>query len=259
MNIRYYHVDAFTDRVFSGNPAGVCMLDEWVDEADMQLIAAENKHSETAFLVPADGHYELRWFTPRLEIDLCGHATLAAAHVLFSHEGVCLDAVEFKTKSGDLTVSREGGLLVMDFPSRPASPCEIPEGLSDMLGVRPVEVLSSRDLLVVCEGEEDVRAAEPDFRALAGLEWLVVIVTAAGNAGDFVSRCFAPRAGIDEDPVTGSSHCTLIPYWAGRLGKDKLHALQVSARGGELFCRDMGERVSMGGRAVTYMAGEIFI
>ena len=259
MKIRYYHVDAFASRIFSGNPAGVCLLDGWIDEGAMQSIAAENKHSETAFLVPAKGHYELRWFTPAVEIDLCGHATLASAHVLFNHEGLESNKVRFETKSGTLTVSLKSDILEMDFPSRPPVPCSIPEGIKGMLGIVPVEAFSSRDLLLVYEDEDDIRSLSPDFNALLGIEHFVTIATAPGRDSDFVSRCFAPGAGIPEDPVTGSAHCTLIPFWAERLQKDNLHAQQLSQRGGELFCSDRGERVIMGGRAVTYMVGEIVI
>jgi predicted PhzF superfamily epimerase YddE/YHI9 len=257
----FWHVDAFTGSLFGGNPAGVCLLEEWPAPATMQKIAAENNLSETAFVVlrgaaPA----ELRWFTPAIEIDLCGHATLAAAHVIFSSRGWPRRTVEFSTQSGPLAVEKRGDLLVMDFPSRPALPCEPPTVLLRGLGGDPVEVRGARDYLAVFASEEEVHALSPDMSQLARIDRMGVIATAPARDPrdcDFVSRFFAPKAGIPEDPVTGSAHCTLIPYWARRLHKGSLHARQVSARGGELFCEDAGDRVKIGGMAVTYLAGEI--
>jgi predicted PhzF superfamily epimerase YddE/YHI9 len=226
----------------------------------MQAIAAENNQAETAFVVPGpEQPFGLRWFTPTLEMDLCGHATLAAAHVLSRHRGLSGDEVRFTTLSGELAVSRSGELLALDFPSRPAAPCDLPSGLVDALGKAPVSVAKSRDYLAVFESEEDVHGLRPDFAAMKKLDSLGVIVTAPGRDCDFVSRFFAPGAGVDEDPVTGSAHCTLIPYWAERLGKEQLEARQISARGGELSCALLGERVSIAGRAITYSSGVIHL
>jgi len=258
MNIPFYQVDAFTDKVFGGNPAAVCLLDRWPEDNIMQAIAAENNLSETAFLVGGGADYDLRWFTPALEIDLCGHATLASAYVIFNFLEPKLTAVRFQTASGELRVGREGDLLVMDFPTRRAKQTGVVTGLADALGAEPEEVYGARDILAVFATETLVRTLAPDFAALEKIkDAFAVIVTAPGDTVDFVSRFFAPKAGIPEDPVTGSAHCTLVPYWSARLGKQKLHALQVSARGGELFCADKGERVSMAGRAVLYAQGEL--
>ena len=259
MDIMYYHINAFTDRVFAGNPAGVCFLDSWVDDKILQSIAAQNNLSETAFLVLAGEHYELRWFSPGMEIDLCGHATLASAFAVFEYVDREASQVDFQTKSGKLSVSRQGKLLIMDFPARPPQPCKTPENIDEILGITPSETYRARDLLVVFEEEDHIRRLKPDIAGVAALDYFAVIVTAPGDNCDFVSRFFAPGAGIPEDPVTGSSYCTLIPYWSERLEKKELHALQLSERGGELFCEDRGERVTIGGRAVTYMAGTIRI
>ena len=256
MNFPYFVVDAFASRPFSGNPAGVCLLDHWLAHDRLQAVAAENNLSETAFLVPTAGPWELRWFTPCLEVDLCGHATLAAAHVVGEHRGK-QTLVEFETKSGRLTVRREGDLLILDFPSRPPQPAEPSIGLRAAVGGNPREILRARDHVLVYETEEEIRRLQPNFDALRGIQPWGTIVTAPGATCDFVSRFFAPGAGIPEDPVTGSSHCTLIPYWAHRLGKKNLQARQLSARGGELFCEDAGERVRIGGRAQTYLRGRI--
>lgn len=260
MTIPFWHVDAFSGSAFAGNPAGVCLLDAWRETGLLQRIGAENNLPETAFVVNGAGGLEIRWFTPTAEIDLCGHATLAAGHVLFSHRGWQGTRVVFSSPSGPLTVERQGGMLALDFPSRPALPCEPSPVLLPGLGKSPLEVRGARDYLVVYASEEDVRSLAPDMGRLARIDRMGVIATAPGAPGgeaDFVSRFFAPGVGIPEDPVTGSSHCTLIPYWAHRLGKSRLRARQVSARGGELFCEDAGDRVKIGGRAVTYLAGEI--
>jgi PhzF family phenazine biosynthesis protein len=259
MQIRYFHIDAFTDQIFSGNPAGVCLLETWLPDETMQGVAAENGLPETAFLVAAGQGYELRWFTPKVEIDLCGHGTLASAHAVFHYVAPTAQRVDFQTKSGLLSVTRQGKLLELDFPARLATPCARPSGLDEMLGRVPAFTLRARDLLAVFETEEEILTLRVDFAGLATLDVFGVIVTAPGRSSDFVSRFFAPGAGIDEDPVTGSAHCTLIPYWAERLGKTKLHARQLSERGGELFCAMQGERVTMAGRAVTYLAGTITI
>lgn len=259
MKIPFYQIDAFASRVFAGNPAGVCLLGEWLPDDTLQSVAAENNLPETAFLVQRGDFYELRWFTPAVEVDLCGHATLASGHAIF--EFVARDAkrVEFQSKSGSLSVEREGNLLFLDFPCRRPVPCPAPGGLASILGAVPSRVFSTRDLMVVFDDEDVVRSLAPDLDAVAQLDCFALIVTAPGRNSDFVSRFFAPRAGIPEDPVTGSAHCTLIPYWAERLGKKDLHAFQLSRRGGELFCAERGDRVSIGGQCVTYLSGTIMI
>ena len=258
MSIPYYQIDTFTSKLFSGNPAGVCMLSDWLSDNLLQSIASENNLAETAFLVQRDSYFNLRWFTPTIEVDLCGHATLASAHVIFRHLGYRDSIVRFETLSGTLTVTRHEDLLTLDFPARPATACEMPSDLIDGLRVRPVSTAKARDYLAVFHTERSVRELQPDFAALMRLDCLGIIATAPGDNCDFVSRFFAPRAGISEDPVTGAAHCTLIPYWAERLKRSVLHARQISPRGGELFCEHRGERVGIGGRAVTYSAGFLF-
>ena len=257
MKIPIYQVDAFTSQVFGGNPAAVCPLEEWLDGELMQAIAAENNLAETAFFVLEARRYRIRWFTPESEVDLCGHATLASALVILDYIDKTLTEVTFDSRSGPLTVAREGDLLCMDFPSQPAEPCPPPREIVESLGVDPVEVLRSEDYIAVLAGEDDVADLKPDMENLKKLDLRGVIVTAGGEEADFVSRFFAPKFGIDEDPVTGSSHCALIPYWSHKLGKGKLRALQVSQRGGELFCEDRGDRVLICGRAVKFMEGFI--
>lgn len=269
MRVPYYEVSAFTTDPFGGNPAGVCVLDEWQPDATLQGIAANNNLSETAFVVGRasslrvandqnnSSDFDLRWFTPTTEVDLCGHATLAAAAVLFNERGLRGDEVRFHSRSGVLDVTRAGDLLTLDFPSRPPSKTTVPDALLRGLGVKPKEVLKSRDYLAVFDTETEVRALKPDFASLKTLDCLGIIATAPGKDCDFVSRFFAPGAGIDEDPVTGSAHCTLIPFWAQRLGKNRFLARQVSLRGGELFCELRGERVLIGGKAAVYLRGKI--
>lgn len=261
MELKYYHIDAFTSRVFAGNPAGVCFLDRRLEDDVLQAIASENRLSETAFLIEAVSGYGLRWFTPKVEIDLCGHATLASAHAVFKYARPDAQEVEFDTMSGRLGVKRSGDLLVMDFPSRPPVQCEEcdMDKLADIMGSAPSHALRSRDLVLVYETEEQVKALSPNMDGISSLDFFGVIATAPGGDCDFVSRFFAPRAGIPEDPVTGSAHSTLIPYWAARLGKKEMQAHQVSSRGGELYCTDNGRRVSIGGRAVTYLEGKIIL
>ncbi|MEO7145387.1 MAG: PhzF family phenazine biosynthesis protein [Bryobacteraceae bacterium] len=260
MRIPIYQVDAFASRLFSGNPAAVCPLDRWLPGDTLQSIAAENNLSETAFFVSEDDKYRLRWFTPQAEVDLCGHATLASVFVIFTHLRPALQEVSFRTKSGKLTVRRrERGFLALDFPARSPAPCGIHPGLIAALGATPEIVLAARDYLVVYESEEQVRALRPNMQLLADTGRFAVIVTAPGRHADFVSRFFAPSQGIPEDPVTGSAHCTLIPYWSMRLGKPQLHALQVSTRGGELWCQDQGARVEIAGCAVQYLDGFIHL
>ncbi len=259
MQIPMYQVDAFTNEVFKGNPAAVCLLDTWLEDPILQAIAAENNLSETAFCLPRGDHYELRWFTPKVEVDLCGHATLACAHVISLYVDSALTTVRFKTQSGDLSVTRQGEMLAMDFPARPATICDAPAELLSGLKQPPKEVLKSRDYLVVYDSEAIIRDLSPDMNLLAQVDATGICVTALGGQTDFVSRFFAPRVGIDEDPVTGSAHCTLIPYWAERLGKNKLSAAQLSSRGGMLMCEHLNERVQMAGQAVTFFKGSIHL
>jgi len=259
MSIPYYQVDTFTNKLFAGNPAGVCLLANWLDDQLLQAIASENNLAETAFVVQRDSSFDLRWFTPKMEVDLCGHATLAPAHVIFKHLGYREPILRFQTRSGELTVTRKGDLLELDFPSRPAEQCDTPTLLEQGLGIAPSYTAKARDYLAVFDSERIVREIDPDMNALMQLDSLGVIVTAPGNDCDFVSRFFAPRAGVPEDPVTGSAHCTLIPYWSSRLGQTQLHAQQVSWRTGELFCQDRGDRVGIAGRAKTYATGFLHI
>jgi PhzF family phenazine biosynthesis protein len=259
MKLEIFQIDAFATKPFSGNPAAVVPLDAWLPDDVMQAIAMENNLAETAFFVREGDSYGLRWFTPTVEMDLCGHATLATAWVIFEILGTDASILKFQTKSGELTVEKEGGKLVLDFPSRPAVVGEAPPGLIEAIGSEPKEVLKSRDFLLVYETEEQVKAIRPNFEARSKIKTHAVIVTAKGDSSDFVSRFFAPEVGVNEDPVTGSAHCTLIPYWAERLGKNELFARQVSSRGGELFCELAGDRVRMGGNAVLYMKGEIYV
>jgi predicted PhzF superfamily epimerase YddE/YHI9 len=262
MRLPLYQVDAFAEKPFGGNPAAICPLPQWLPDATMQSIAAENNLAETAFFVREDGGYALRWFTPTVEVDLCGHATLASAHVVFSFLEPQRQNVGFRTlKAGTLTVSRRGDKLVMDFPSRPAVPTEPPPGLLAALGGKPRDVLRARDHMVVYGSAAEVAALDPDFAALEKVDCWAAMATAPGEDGvDFVSRFFAPRQGIAEDPATGSSHCTLTPYWAKRLGKtESLQARQLSRRGGAIECALNGDRVSIAGRAVLYLEGQITV
>ncbi len=259
MELRHYTIDAFTDHVFGGNPAGVCPLSAWLDDRTLQNIAQENNLSETAFFVPQGEDYHLRWFTPVTEVDLCGHATLASAFVVFKHLRPSAERVRFHTQSGVLTVTRHGERMAMNFPSRPGERIEASAALVCGLRRQPLEVYRARDLLCVFETEADVAGLVPDMHALAEVEW--VIATAPGNRSevDFVSRFFAPAIGIPEDPVTGSAHCTLIPYWASRLNRPRLVAKQISRRGGQLWCELQGDRVEIAGQAVQYQCGTIVV
>ena len=259
MEIAIYQVDAFASEVFSGNPAAVCVLDGWIEDRILLGIAAENNLSETAFLVAGNGGFDLRWFTPKVEVALCGHATLAAAKVMFDVRGWSGERIRFRTRwKGELAVERRGEWFEMDFPAMAARPVKTPEGLGEALGAEPLQVLASEeDWLAAMEDEATVRGLAPDFRALERYECRCIVPTARGEAADFVSRAFAPRLGIDEDPATGSSHCVLAPYWGAELGKAELLARQVSARGGEIRCRNEGGRVKLSGRAALYMEGRI--
>ncbi len=258
MNIPYFEVAAFARQPFAGNPAGVCLLEnDWLPDNVMQNIAAENNLAETAFVVPRGDRFDLRWMTPAIEVALCGHATLASAHVLIHHLNYKGDSICFNSKSGELSVSKENGRLVLDFPAQPAKLCSVPEKLSEALRAVPHTVLKGRDYFAVLDNEREVAAVRPNFEMVAALDAQGVVVTAPGDQCDFVSRYFVPAAGIPEDPVTGSTHCTLIPYWSKRLGKPQLVARQISPRGGELFCEDRGDRVRIAGYAATYMQGTI--
>ena len=259
MRLTLYQLDAFSAKPFAGNPAAVVPLDEPLPAETMQAIAAENNLAETAFLEREGQGWRLRWFTPSVEVDLCGHATLATAWVVFNKIAPSTDQVSFATRSGQLIVRKgEDGMLVLDFPARPPSPVDVPPGLTEALGAKPREVLGARDLLCVFDSAAQVRNLKPDLGKIAALPWFAAIVTAPGDGeADFVSRFFAPAKGVPEDPVTGSAHCTLVPYWAKRLGKLALTAHQVSQRGGELFCRDRGERVEIGGHVTPFLEGVI--
>ena len=257
MKIKQYQVDAFATRAFEGNPAAVCPLESWLDDGLMQAIAEENNLSETAFFVPTETGFGLRWFTPVKEVDLCGHATLATAHVLFEMLGFAGQAITFETRSGELIVGRKGGRLEMNFPACPPAPCELSKTLTKALGQRPLDVFAADDYLAIFDSEATVRAITPDMALLGQLDLRGVIVTAPGTDVDFVSRFFAPKLGIPEDPVTGSAHCALAPYWAKRLGKNVLSARQVSRRGGNICCELKTDRVILSGSAVTVMTSEI--
>jgi PhzF family phenazine biosynthesis protein len=259
MRAAIFQVDAFAARRFAGNPAAVMPLDRFLADATLQCIAAENNLAETAFLVPEDGDYRLRWFTPTVEVPLCGHATLASAAVVMERLEPGRNAVLFHSASGPLKVRRVNGAYVMDFPVRRSEPVAPPPGLAQALGVRPMEVhLNAFNYLVLVERAQVLRALVPDMAALARMDREGVIVTAPGEASyDFLSRYFAPAKGIPEDPVTGSSHCTLAPYWAGKLGKTAFRAFQASSRGGEVICRLAGERVELEGSCVFYLEGQV--
>lgn len=259
--MKYYIVDAFTSEVFKGNPAAVCIIDkmsQWPDDIIMQNIAIENNLSETAFVIKNNDDYNLRWFTPENEIDLCGHATLAAAFVISNFVDNEKSIIKFNTVSGLLTVERNNDLYVMDFPSRKAEKVEIQPIYQEILGIRPIEAYKARDLMLVFQNEHQIKNAKPDFNMIKKLnDILGIIITAKGQNSDFVSRFFTTIDGVPEDPVTGSSHCNLIPYWSERLEKSQMTALQLSKRGGVLYCEDLGERVKISGNAVLYAMGEI--
>lgn len=257
MELPVYQVDAFSSRVFAGNPAAVCPLEKWLPDTTLQAIAAENNLAETAYFVREDGYFPLRWFTPVCEVDLCGHATLASAYVLFEELNEPGESVRFRTKSGELTVRKDRDLLSMNFPSRPPGPIEAAPDLRRAMGGEPVEILAARDYLVRYKSEAELRKIAPDMEGLKKIDRFAFIGTAPGEDCDFVSRFFAPAKGVPEDPVTGSAHCTLIPYWARELGKTSLRARQVSARGGELWCKLDGDRVEIAGHAVLFLKGRI--
>jgi PhzF family phenazine biosynthesis protein len=260
MKIPIYQVDAFTDHVFGGNPAAVCPLKEWLDTETMQKIAEENNLSETAFFVPKDDYYEIRWFTPKLEINLAGHPTLATAWVIFNELNHSKDKIKFISPlSGELLIEKKNDLITMDFPSNHAELISEPDFLIKALGKKHVKVLKARDLLVVYKNQSEIENINPDFGLMEKIDTFGIIISAPGNDCDFVSRFFAPRAGINEDPVTGSAHTTLIPYWAEKLNKTKLNAVQLSERIGNLQCEYLGDRVKIAGTARLFMKGEIII
>jgi len=260
MDIPYFHIDAFTSKVHHGNPAGVCLLDYWLEKNEMQKIAAENNLSETAFLVKVDSHYEIRWFTPTSEINLCGHATLASGFVIFNFLNLKAEKIEFISPiSGTLSVEKESELLLLNFPSIPPKPCETPSNINKAFGKMPVEVLAADDYLLLFESEKELLSLNLNFEEIKKFNLRGVIVTSRGTDCDFVSRFFCPKFGINEDPVTGSAHCTLIPYWKEKLKKNHFFAKQISERSGELFCKDNKSRVTIGGNAVCYMQGKVTI
>lgn len=256
-----YQVDAFTDVLFRGNPAAVCILESWLPDATMQAIAAENNLAETAFAVPSPEGYGIRWFTPETEVALCGHATLATAHVLFSAREEGMSLIRFQSRErGRLEVSKAGDWLVLDFPADPPEEIEMPKGLVNALGSAPESCWKGlTDYMVVYRSEEDVRALRPNYHLLNQIPVRGIIATSTGRDHDFVSRFFAPNCGVPEDPVTGSAHTTLTPYWAKALGKTQLTAAQLSPRGGSLRCTHKGKRVLIAGQAVTYMKAEIYL
>ena len=256
-----YKVDAFSNGLFTGNPAGVVILrNAWPDEKLMQNIAFENNLAETAFVLFIEGQWHIRWFTPAVEVELCGHATLASAHVLFSHEGFEGHEICFKSMSGDLFVRRTGEMLTLNFPTDIINEVPVTEDMFKCFNLSPVQAWKGKtDLMLVFENEKQIRELVPSFEAIMKLNGRGIIATAAGEQLDFVSRFFAPQAGVPEDPVTGSAHTTLTPYWSSRLNKTDMTAMQLSKRKGWLYCRDMGERTEISGRAVTYLSGKIMI
>ena len=261
MIITMYQVDAFASEVFKGNPAAICVLGEWLDDSILQNIAAENNLAETAFIIKTAAGYDLRWFTPAVEIDLCGHATLASAYVIFKFLEPELRQVAFQTMSGQLDVTMDDEQkLSMDFPARAPERIEMNDLHEQAFGIKPLEVWQSRDLLVLFESEAQIKDLQPNLDKISEIKnSFAVIATAKGDEADFVSRFFAPNAGIPEDPVTGSAHCTLVPFWADKLDKNTLHAKQLSKRGGELFCKSNGDRVEMSGYASLFFKGEIYL
>jgi PhzF family phenazine biosynthesis protein len=259
MKLKLYQIDAFADKLFEGNPAAVCPLDQWVPDEIMQAIASENNLSETAFFVPQDDGFQIRWFTPVHEVNLCGHATLASAYVLFHLMSYPRKEVRFQSRSGLLTVQRDGDWLTMDFPAQPPEPCAVPDAICEAFEVQPLECLCAEDYIVVFESQADISYVRPDMASLAKLDLRGVAITARGSEQDFVCRFFAPRFGIDEDPVTGSAYTQLVPYWAGVLNKKEFKARQLSRRGGEVHTTLNGDRVTISGKARKYLEGMIDI
>jgi len=259
MELSIYHIDAFASELFKGNPAAVCPLEKWLSNDIMQSIAFENNLSETAFFVPKGDGFHIRWFSPTNEVDLCGHATLASAYVLFNILDYDQNIIEFESKSGPLKVIKNEDNLILDFPAQPPTPCETPQEIINALNMTPIECMKSEDYIAVLNDENDVQTVEPNFEELNKLGLRGVIVTAQSKKYDFVARCFFPGLGIQEDPVTGSAYTQLAPYWASKLGKNLFNAKQLSARGGELICELFDDRVLISGQAVKYMEGKINI
>jgi len=259
MKIPIYQLDTFTDRLFSGNPAAVCPLDKWLEDDVMQSIAAENNLSETAFFVKDGNAYNIRWFTPVSEVDLCGHATLASAYIYFKYIKHGGQTIKFNSHGGELIVNKDSYRLSMDFPARMPEKASLSDSLLSTLNIQPVEILASEDYMLVYENQDQIIDFNPPFKKLKEIGLRGLMITAPGKDCDFVSRFFAPKYGIDEDPVTGSSHCSLVPYWSKKLKKNTLHARQLSARGGELFCEMKNNRVIISGKVVEYMRGMIEI
>lgn len=261
MDIRFYQVDAFAEQVFGGNPAGVCPLNrDWLDDALMQNIAMENNLAETAFYIERNGQYYIRWFTPTVEVDLCGHATLAAAHVMFNHEGYKRNDIVFESRSGKLFVRKEGGYITLNFPTDEIRKIDMEESMVGCFDIKPVQLYKGKtDYLFVYKSENEIQNIRFDLDKIAKLDARGAIITAPGKNVDFVSRFFAPQSGVNEDPVTGSSHTTLVPYWRNVLGRDILTAMQLSERRGELKCKYLNDRVEISGKAKTYLSGEIII
>ena len=256
--LKIYQVDAFSKKIFGGNPAAICPLENWLPDEVMQNIAMENNLAETAFFVPKDEIFELRWFTPLVEVDLCGHATLASAHVIYSN-GYPKDEIIFHSpRSGELRVRKDGDMYTMNFPSDVFVKINPPADLVNGLGVEPIECYKGKtDYMAVFSSQSEIENLNPDFKTIGNLEARGVITTAPGNNVDFISRCFFPQCGVDEDPTTGSAHTTMTPYWANKLGKSELSAIQISKRQGHLICKYLGERVELSGNARTYLVGEI--
>lgn len=258
MKLKLYHVDAFAEKLFSGNPAAVCILDKWPGDEVLKNIAMENNLAETAFYVKEGDTYHIRWFTTTVEVDLCGHATLASAHILFNHEGFKGDEIRFSSRSGILTVKKKGDGLTLNFPADEFEKVKTPAELAISLNIHPVECYKGKtDYMLVFKNEKEIKDLKPNFTSMMLVKARGVICTAKGDSVDFVSRFFAPQSGINEDPVTGSAHTTLTPYWAKALGKKELNAMQLSARKGHLKCLDMGNRVEISGKAITFMKGDI--
>ncbi len=260
MNLRMYQVDAFSDHLFGGNPAGVCLLEGWLSDSLMQNIAMENNLAETAFVIKEDDHYHIRWYTPVAEVDLCGHATLASAHVIFQYSGEDRNEIRLSSRSGELNVRKEGSNLILNFPTDTIEKIEIPVEIVAAFRIPPVEAWKGKtDYMLVYDDQAVIESIVPDFNLLIRANARGVIITSRGKEADFVSRFFAPMVGINEDPVTGSAHTTLIPYWSEKLGKTTMNAVQLSKRRGHLHCKYLGNRVEIGGKAVTYLVGNISV
>ncbi|MPQ46100.1 PhzF family phenazine biosynthesis isomerase [Marinifilum sp. N1E240] len=261
MNLKKYHIDAFTDMLFGGNPACVIPLNEWLPDEVLFNITRENNLAETAFFVPVENGFRIRWFTPEVEMDLCGHATLATAHVIKNHQNYKEDIIRFESSSGELNVTCKEGKYELDFPSRVPVESELPDIISSSLNILPKEIYKSRDYVLVYENEDEILALNPDKNKLEGIDLGHggIVCTSRGKKVDFVSRFFTPGASIFEDPVTGSAHCSLIPFWSERLDKREMLAHQISSRMGVLYCENRGTRVRISGNAITYSSGEIYL